>query len=91
MVFFVSDGMLLWIAPDDRHRGRHAQVCFATLDAELFPTEVRSTSNGFLLVAAVADPPPGSCSRHSYATGRTGPAIAWRAGDDPRRHLRVRP
>jgi hypothetical protein len=31
-----------------------AGLALATLDAELFPTEVRGTSNGFLLVAGVA-------------------------------------
>jgi MFS family permease len=80
MVFFVADDALLWITP---MIGIVAAACaglaLATLDAELFPTEVRGTSNAFLLVTAVG----GSATGLVLATqlrdvvGGLGPAIAW--------------
>jgi MFS family permease len=54
IVFFLGDGTVLWIfmtvaivaaAP--------ATLAIGTLDAELFPTEARGTSNSLLLVSSV--------------------------------------
>ena len=51
MVFFLSGGVWLWIAPTIAIIAALAGgLALGTLDAELFPTEVRGTSNGFLLV-----------------------------------------
>jgi MFS family permease len=80
MVFFVSDGALLWITPMIAIvAAACAGLALATLDAELFPTEVRSTSNGFLLVAAVAGSAAGLvlATQLRQAAGGLGPAIAW--------------
>ena len=56
MVFFVAnDDALLWVAPTIAIvAAACAGLALGTLDAELFPTETRGTSNGFLLVAGVA-------------------------------------
>jgi MFS family permease len=80
MVFFIaSDDALLWVAPTIAIvAAACAGLALGTLDAELFPTETRGTSNGFLLVAAVA----GSATGLVVATqlrdvmGGLGPAIA---------------
>lgn len=79
MVFFLGDGLLLWLMPMIAIvAAACAGLAIGTLDAELFPTEVRGTSNGFLLVCAVA----GSASGLVLATqledlvGGLGPAIA---------------
>ena len=53
MAFFLADGdALLWITPTIAIvAAACAGLALGTLDAELFPTEARGTSNGFLLVA----------------------------------------
>ena len=53
-------------------------MALGTLDAELFPTEVRSTSNGFLLVCGVAGSAAGLvlATQLKSAFGGLGPAIA---------------
>ena len=55
MAFFLGGGVGPLDHPDDRdHRGRvRRRLALGTLDTELFPTEVRGTSNGFLLVCGV--------------------------------------
>jgi len=80
MAFFVSDGALLWVTPMVAIvAAACAGLALATLDAELFPTEVRSTSNAFLLVAAVAGSATGLvlATQLRDAAGGLGPAIAW--------------
>lgn len=80
MVFFVSSGVLLWIAPTIAIvAAACAGLGIATLDAELFPTEVRGTSNAFLLVAAVTGSATGLvvATQLRDAAGGLGPAIAW--------------
>jgi MFS family permease len=80
MVFFVThNDALLWIAPTIAIVAASSSgLALGTRDAELFPTEVRGTSNGFLLVASVA----GSALGLVVATqlrdtmGGLGPAIA---------------
>ncbi len=56
MTFFLaSDDVLLWVAPTIAIvAAASAALALGTLDAELFPTEVRGTSNGMILVAGVA-------------------------------------
>ncbi|MEX2254672.1 MAG: MFS transporter, partial [Acidimicrobiia bacterium] len=55
VAFFVGDGALLWVAPAIAIvAAACAGVAVGTVNTELFPTEVRSTSNGFLLVCGVA-------------------------------------
>src|SRR5262245_22085822 len=80
MVFFVSSGALLWLTPVVAIvAAACAGLALATLDAELFPTEVRGTSNAFLLVASVAGSATGLvlATQLRDAAGGLGPAIAW--------------
>jgi MFS family permease len=78
--FFLADGaVLLWLTPVVAIvAAACAGLALGTLDAELFPTEVRGTSSGFLLVSGVA----GSAAGLVLAThledvaGGLGPAIA---------------
>ncbi len=55
-----------------------AGLALGTLDAELFPTEVRGTSSGFLLVSAVAGSAVGLvlATQLKDLVGGLGPAIA---------------
>jgi len=54
MVFFLSNGPTLWVmAGVSIFMAGASGVALATLDAELFSTEVRSTSNALLLVIGV--------------------------------------
>jgi MFS family permease len=80
MVFFVATGdALLWVAPTIAIvAAASAGLAVGTLDAELFPTEVRGTSNGFLLVAGVAGSATGLllATQLRDAMGGLGPAIA---------------
>jgi MFS family permease len=80
MAFFVaSGGALLWIAPTIAVvAAASAGLALGTLDAELFPTEVRGTSNGFLLVAGVAGSAVGLvvATQLRDAMDGLGPAIA---------------
>jgi MFS transporter, AAHS family, benzoate transport protein len=79
MVFFVTAGGWLWLAAVvSIVAAASAGLSLGALDAELFPTEARGTSNGFLLVCGVA----GSATGLLAATvlegpvGGLGPAIA---------------
>jgi MFS family permease len=55
VVFFLGDGAALWIAPTIAIvAAACAGVAVGTVNTELFPTEVRGTSNGFLLLCGVA-------------------------------------
>ncbi len=55
MVFFTSDGVALWIGPTiSIIAAASAALAIGTLDGELFPTEVRGTSNGLILGIGVA-------------------------------------
>ena len=54
MVFFLTGGPVLWVmAATSIFMAGASGVALATLDAELFSTEVRSTSNALLLVIGV--------------------------------------
>ena len=80
MVFFVAnDDALLWVAPTIAIvAAACAGLALGTLDAELFPTETRGTSNGFLLVAGVAGSAVGLvlATQLRDTMGGLGPAIA---------------
>jgi MFS family permease len=80
MLFFVaSDDALLWLAPTIAIVATaSAGLALGTLDAELFPTEVRGTSNGFLLVCGVAGSALGLvvATQLRDVVGGLGPAIA---------------
>jgi MFS family permease len=78
--FFLADGaLLLWITPVIAIvAAACAGLALGTLDAELFPTEVRGTSSGFLLVSGVVGSAVGlvlATQLKSFAGG-LGPAIA---------------
>jgi predicted MFS family arabinose efflux permease len=54
MVFFLTGGPVLWVmAATSIFMAGASGIALATLDAELFSTEVRSTSNALLLVIGV--------------------------------------
>ena len=78
-LFFVGDGAVLWLAPT---LAIVAAACgglaLGTLDGELFPTEVRGTSNGFILVCAVTGSAVGLlvATNIKNLVGGLGPAIA---------------
>ncbi len=78
--FFLADGaLLLWITPVIAIvAAACAGLALGTLDAELFPTEVRGTSSGFLLVAGVAGSAVGLvlATQLKDFAGGLGPAIA---------------
>jgi MFS family permease len=79
MVFFLGDGAVLWIfATIAIVAAAPAALAIGTLDAELFPTEVRGTSNAGLLVASVLGSSLGLliAGRLSDSVGGLGPAIA---------------
>ena len=80
MLFFLAtDDALLWIAPTIAIvAAASAGLAVGTLDAELFPTEVRGTSNGLLLVAGVAGSAVGLvlATQLRDTMGGLGPAIA---------------
>jgi MFS family permease len=79
MAFFLVGGAFLWIAP---MIAIVAAACgglaLGALDSELFPTEVRGTSSGFLLVCAVAGSAVGLVLATSLEdlVGGLGPGIA---------------
>jgi MFS family permease len=55
ITFFLGDGVALWLAPSIAIiAAACAGVAVGAVNTELFPTEVRGTSNGFLLVCGVA-------------------------------------
>ena len=77
--FLAHNDLVLWLTPAIAIvAAACGGLALGTLDAELFPTEVRGTSNGFLLVAGVS----GSATGLVLATqlkgfaGGLGPAIA---------------
>jgi MFS family permease len=78
--FFLADGsLLLWITPVVAIvAAACAGLALGTLDAELFPTEVRGTSSGFLLVSGVAGSAVGLvlATQLKGFAGGLGPAIA---------------
>ncbi|MFA5882803.1 MAG: MFS transporter [Acidimicrobiia bacterium] len=79
MSFFLTGGWLLWISPMVAIVAALAGgLALGALDTELFPTEVRGTSNGFLLVCGVAGSAVGLVLATSLesAVGGLGPAIA---------------
>jgi hypothetical protein len=54
MVFFLAGGPVLWVmSATSIFMAGASGIALATLDAELFSTEVRSTSNALLLVIGV--------------------------------------
>jgi MFS family permease len=78
--FYLADGaLLLWITPMVAIvAAACAGLALGTLDAELFPTEVRGTSSGFLLVSGVAGSAVGLvlATQLEEVAGGLGPAIA---------------
>jgi MFS family permease len=79
MIFFLGSGAVLWITSTFAIIAAScAAIVLAAFDTELFPTEVRGTSNALLLVCGVS----GSASGLLLATnldevvGGLGPAIA---------------
>jgi MFS family permease len=78
--FFVAgDNALLWIAPVIAIvAAACAGLALGTLDAELFPTEVRGTSSGFILFSAVTGSAVGLvlATQLKDLVGGLGPAIA---------------
>jgi hypothetical protein len=79
MAFFLGSGAVLWFtATIAIVAASSAAIVLAAFDTELFPTEVRGTSNALLLVCAVA----GSAAGLLLATNLEdvldglGPAIA---------------
>jgi MFS family permease len=70
MSFFVTGGSLLWVSATIAIvAAASAGLTIGVLDAELFPTEARGTTNGLLLVCGVA----GSATGLLLATGLKGP------------------
>ena len=77
--FLAGNGWVLWLAPTVAIvAAACAALSLGTLDAELFPTEVRGTSNGFLLVSAVAGSAVGLvlATQLKDVMGGLGPGIA---------------
>jgi MFS family permease len=77
--FLAGDDALLWTAPVIAIvAAACAGLALGTLDAELFPTEARGTSSGFLLVAGVAGSAVGLvvATQLRDVVGGLGPAIA---------------
>lgn len=78
--FFLAEGtVLLWLTPIVAIvAAACAGLALGTLDAELFPTEVRGTSSGFLLVSGVAGSAVGLvlATQLKDVAGGLGPAIA---------------
>jgi MFS family permease len=77
--FLAGDDALLWITPVIAIiAAACAGLALGTLDAELFPTEARGTSSGFLLVSGVAGSAVGLvlATQLRDVVGGLGPAIA---------------
>jgi MFS family permease len=79
MAFFLGGGLVLWVtATFAIIAASCAAIVLVAFDTELFPTEIRGTSNALLLVCAVT----GSAAGLLFATnlddvvGGLGPAIA---------------
>jgi len=83
VTFFLGSGALLWIMPTvSIIAAAFAGIGLGTTNNELFPTEARGTSNGFLLVCGVAGAALGLllAPRLKDAAGGLGPAIALLGG-----------
>jgi len=79
MIFFLAGGLFLWVSPMIAIVAALAGgLALGALDTELFPTEVRGTSNGFLLVCGVTGSATGLllATNLKAAVGGLGPAIA---------------
>jgi MFS family permease len=79
MSFFLTSGPLLWITPMIAIVAALAGgLALGALDTELFPTEVRGTSNGFLLVCGVVGSAVGLivATNIKSSVGGLGTAIA---------------
>jgi len=77
--FFLGDGAILWLTPAIAIvAAACAGLAVGTVDAELFPTQTRGTSNGFLLVCAVSGSATGLVLAGVLdgVVGGLGPAIA---------------
>lgn len=77
--FFLGDGLLLWVMPAIALvAAALAGLAIGTMDGELFPTETRGASNGFLLVCAVSGSATGLlvAGQLDDVVGGLGPAIA---------------
>jgi MFS family permease len=77
--FFLGSGALLWIAPMvSVVASAFAGIGVGTTSGELFPTEARSSSNGFLLIAGIAGAAVGLLLAPELKStmGGLGPAIA---------------
>ena len=78
-MFFLGAGALLWIVPPVAIvAAACAGLAVGTVNTELFPTEVRGTSNGFILVCGVAGAALGLVltTQLRDTVGGLGPAIA---------------
>ena len=78
-VFFLGSGALLWLVPPIAIMAAAcAGLAVGTVNTELFPTEVRGTSNGFILVSGVVGAALGLVltTQIRDAVGGLGPAIA---------------
>jgi MFS family permease len=77
--FLAGSDALLWLAPVIAIvAAACAGLALGTLDAELFPTEVRGTSSGFILVSGVTGSAVGLvlATQLKDVVGGLGPAIA---------------
>lgn len=77
--FFLASGILLWLTSTFAIIGAGAAaLAIGTLDVELFPTEVRGTSNSLLLVCGVAGSVVGLVVAGNLKSvlGGLGPSIA---------------
>ncbi len=79
MTFFLGDGLTLWVASTFAIvAAACAAIVLGAFDTELFPTEVRGTSNALLLICSVAGAAGGLlvATNLDDAVGGLGPAIA---------------
>lgn len=79
LVVYLAGGPIIWVASTFAIiTAASAGIALGTLDGELFPTEVRGTSNGVLLLAGVAGAITGLlvASNLDDTLGGLGPAIA---------------
>jgi MFS family permease len=79
MIFFLGDGAVIWVASTIAIIAASCgAIVLAAFDTELFPTEVRGTSNALLLVCGVTGSAAGLllATNIEDAVGGLGPAIA---------------
>jgi MFS family permease len=79
MIFFIGSGAVLWIASTFAIVAAScAAIVLAAFDTELFPTQVRGTSNALLLVCGVSGSAAGLllATNIDEVVGGLGPAIA---------------